>query len=93
MHLQLPNNNGISLIDAKGNNSYIAIYQNNKLIMKPQMIEKSKISSIRQKYQQLKIYTDYQSVDIFRNIIVHEDEFKLVKNICKLVPLYVKKAL
>jgi tRNA A37 threonylcarbamoyladenosine modification protein TsaB len=90
--LQLPKGNGVSLLDAKGNNFYFGMYKNNKPISKPTMIDGTQAESLVKKHRNKDIFIQYKSVDVFDNLVFHLQNFKLVKNIDALTPLYIKEA-
>lgn len=88
---QLKDLNGISIIDAKSNKSYVCVYKNKKCVYKPNIISNSNLSSIKFKYKSLKIYEDYKNVDVFENLILLKSKFILAKNINEVTPKYLKK--
>jgi tRNA threonylcarbamoyl adenosine modification protein YeaZ len=89
--LQLPQNHGVSLLDAKGGNFYLGIYKNNKPIQKLTMVCGGKAKIIMDKYDKHDIFIQYKSVNVFDNLLFHLKQFKLIKNIENLIPLYIKK--
>jgi tRNA threonylcarbamoyl adenosine modification protein YeaZ len=91
--LQLPCKNGISILDARGNNYFVSVYENNKLLIPPKMISNTELKSLTKKHHKLSIYSLYEHVNIFDNLLNHFKEFKIFKDINKLTPLYIKKAL
>jgi tRNA threonylcarbamoyl adenosine modification protein YeaZ len=91
--LQLHKKHGISILDARGKNYYVSVYKNNKLLDKPKMISDLKLKSLAKKYHELPIYSLYEHVNIFNNLLNHYKNFKLVTDINKLIPLYIKKPL
>lgn len=90
---QLDQLNGISIIDAKSNMSYLSIYKKNKLIIEPCIINNNKIQQFLNQYKNLKIYKDYSNFNLKKNISIHLRNFKLIKNVDELYPLYLKEAI
>jgi tRNA A37 threonylcarbamoyladenosine modification protein TsaB len=78
-------------LDARGDLVFIALYKNNKCLIKPKMIKETEAEPLIKKYKTLGIYIQYKSVDIFSNLIYHLNHFKKVTNIHRLNPLYIKK--
>ncbi|MDR0985326.1 MAG: tRNA (adenosine(37)-N6)-threonylcarbamoyltransferase complex dimerization subunit type 1 TsaB [Mycoplasmataceae bacterium] len=83
--LQLPVPNGTSLLDARGNKYFCGIYKNNKLVSKLKIINLRKVKSCKN------IYKNYENIDIFNNLIYHMKDFRKVKDINNLSPLYIKQ--
>jgi tRNA A37 threonylcarbamoyladenosine modification protein TsaB len=93
LRLQIPKDTGLSILDARGNLLYVALYKKNRCSIKPQLISNQHAQQLIKKYQNYGVYIQYKSVDIFENLIKHINEFKLVKNVLVLQPLYIKKPL
>jgi tRNA A37 threonylcarbamoyladenosine modification protein TsaB len=91
--MQLPKLHGVSILDARGDNFYISVYKNKKIILKPQMVNKSELQKITTKYKTLPLYSFYDNVSIFDHLLNRLADFKLVKDVNKLKPLYIKKPL
>ncbi len=87
--------NCISLIDARGNKSYIAVYVKDKVVVEPQMILKADIVNFYHQYPELKNreQSNLTANDIFNNLINRLPFFEEVKNINELKPFYIKDAL
>jgi tRNA threonylcarbamoyl adenosine modification protein YeaZ len=91
--MQLPELHGISILDARGDNFYVSVYKNKKIILKPKMVNKLQLHKITTKYKGMPIYSFYENISIFDHLLNHLACFKLVKDINKLIPLYIKKPL
>ena len=87
---QLDHGTGISLIDAKSDLCFLAIYDNYKEIVKPSLIKNSSLDKILKKYQKFKIFKNYECVDLKKQIISHLNKFELVKDLDIVKPLYLK---
>lgn len=91
--LQTPNGSGLSILDARGDLVYVSAYQNNKCLIKPQVMKVAEAELLIPQYKYLSVYIQYKSADIFNNLIYHISNFKKVTNIHKLHPLYIKQPL
>jgi tRNA threonylcarbamoyl adenosine modification protein YeaZ len=91
--LQLPQKHGISILDARGNYYFVSAFKNNVCIVKPIMMSEKKLKQLIKKYPKLPIYSLYNHVNIFNNLVHHYRDFKVIKNINTLTPLYIKKPL
>ena len=88
---QLPKGTGISLIDAKSNKFFVAIYDQYKEILSPKLIDANELDSIKKQYSNLEIYLDYQNIDVFKNLLANiNSAFIKLPNGEKIVPLYIK---
>ncbi len=87
--------NCISLIDARGNKSYIAVYVNDNVVVEPQMILKADIVNFYHRFPELKNREQNNLLpnDIFSNLINRLPFFTKIININELKPLYIKGAL
>ena len=91
LSFQLKNLDGISIIDAKSNRSYICIYKNKKCLYKPSIVLNEELSKIIKRHRNLKIYQNYQEIDVFKNLISLKQYFKRVTSIDQVTPTYLKK--
>jgi tRNA threonylcarbamoyl adenosine modification protein YeaZ len=91
--MQLPKLHGISILDARGDNFYVSIYKNKKMILKPKMVNKLQLKKLTTNYKALPIYSLYENISIFDHLATHLPYFKLITDIKKLTPLYIKKPL
>lgn len=88
---QLPKGTGISLIDAKSNKFFVAIYDQYKEILSPKLIDANELDSIKKQYSNFEIYLDYQNIDVFKNLLANiNNAFIKLPNGEKIVPLYIK---
>ncbi len=91
----LSNGSGLVFLDAKGNKSYIGVYDNNKVIINPIMINNSEIDQYLNQYKNLKVYngniiTINNKLD---NLINNLKLFNLIDDWINLEPYYIKPAL
>lgn len=78
----------ISVIDAKSNKLYLAIYKNGKEIVKPKLINASELNKYRNKYK-LPVVQD--KIDhMYKNFFMHAKSCKKNQDIKYLEPLYLK---
>lgn len=82
---------GISVIDAKSNKKFIAIYDKYQAIIEPEIILKNQVEDICKKHKKINIYSDYKNIDFFERLQQHLSKFKIIKNLDKLEPLYLKR--
>ncbi len=86
----IDNKSYISIIDAKSNKSYVAVYKGFKILVSPTIIDNPDLLILYKKYKGFKIIQD--RVDyMYKNFVIHFDHFKVVKDITKLEPLYLKQ--
>lgn len=88
---QTNNGTGISIIDAKSNKKFIAIYNKYQAIINPEIIFKNQAEDLCKKHKKFNVYSDYKNIDFFERLQQHLSKFKVVKNLGKLEPLYLKK--
>ena len=82
---------GISIIDAKSNKKFIAIYEKYNEKFSPSIVPNFDVENIIKKYNNLNKYEDYMNVDFFEKLIEHLKHFKLVENPDTVEPLYLKE--
>jgi tRNA threonylcarbamoyl adenosine modification protein YeaZ len=90
--LQMPQKHGVSVLDARGNHYFVSVHKNNKCVVKPTMVPDHKLQQFTKKYHTLPVYSLYNHINIFDNLVHHYQDFKLIANIDTLTPLYIKKA-
>lgn len=88
--LQTTDGNAISVIDAKSNKLYLAVYRNQKEVVKPCLIDKDDLTKWQKKYSSLPLIQD-QTDKMYDNFLKHIKGFKKVQDIKHLEPLYLKK--
>ncbi|MDR3163832.1 MAG: tRNA (adenosine(37)-N6)-threonylcarbamoyltransferase complex dimerization subunit type 1 TsaB [Mycoplasmataceae bacterium] len=86
---QLPCKDGISIIDAHGQMVFVAVYKNNRLQFKPQLMSSKDINKIIDKYPS-RVFKYYENINIVHLFAFHYQHFKLI-NPSQLKPLYIKK--
>ena len=86
--LQITNKNSISVIDAKSDKSYIAIYKNNKEILKPTIFLNTELEKIISNYKDAATVCN-KTDESYDNFLLHKKHFKLI-NTKDLQPLYIK---
>lgn len=84
--------NGIALIDAKSNKSYLAIYKDGKELVKPRLVNKLEKENILQKYSHLQIYSENELINYSIDLKII-NLFKKCNDYIKLEPLYIKDAI
>lgn len=87
--LQTKTKPAISIIDAKSNKLYLAVYGKSKIDIKPTCINASDLDKYLSKYRKYKIYRD-QVGSMYANFKIHCKNFVEVKSLAKLEPLYLK---
>ena len=88
---QLKNLNGISVINAKSNRSYVCVYKNSKCLLQPTIVFNKDLEQIKTKYKNLKIYEDYKNINVFDNLLSLSNVFKKTNTLSKITPMYLKK--
>ncbi len=78
----------ISVIDAKSNKLYLAVYKNGKEIVKPKLINASALSTYKNKYK-LPVVSN-QTDHMYKNFSIHAKSCKKIQDIKYLEPLYLK---
>ncbi len=87
----LSNKNGIGLVDAKGQKSFIGVYKNNKVLLEPQLVLNSELKHIYDKYHDLKVFDESKVNDIYINHFFNlVDDIKEIKDPIDIEPLYLK---
>ena len=87
---QTSDGNGVSIIDAKSDKKYVAVYKNYKNLLKEQLVYNKDINKLLSKYSKLTKYIDYQKVNIKKNLIQHLPHFVKCDDLDSLEPLYIK---
>jgi tRNA threonylcarbamoyl adenosine modification protein YeaZ len=80
-------NECVSILDARGNKFYTAIFLNNKQIKPTTIIDYPSIEKLANLYK-IKIIQDYHKIDIFQNLINRIEYFKKVDKTFE--PNYIK---
>lgn len=78
----------ISVIDAKSNKLYLAVYKAGKEVVKPKLIDACELSKYKNKYK-LPVIQD-QTDNMYKNFLIHAKSFKKIQDIKYLEPLYLK---
>lgn len=81
--------NCISVIDAKSNKLYLAVYKNGKEVVAPKLISADELNKYKRKYSSLPIVKD-ETDNMYHNFLKHSKSFKKVQDMKYLVPLYLK---
>jgi tRNA threonylcarbamoyl adenosine modification protein YeaZ len=82
---------GISILDAKNNKFYAAIYQQNTKKIYQDVLTQEQVDQLCKNTHNLPIQKTYNQKNIFGNVIKHFRDFQKIKDIIKLSPLYIKK--
>ncbi len=80
--------NCISVIDAKSNKLYLAVYKDGKEVVAPKLIDASELIKYQNRYK-LPVVKD-QTDTMYDNFLLHAKDFKKVQDIKYLEPLYLK---
>lgn len=80
----------ISLLDARSNKSYCGIYDNQKIIKEPFLLDNTDLSKLENKYKNFKIISNYENIDFKKNVITLINNFQKVKNTSEIIPIYIK---
>lgn len=85
----------VSILDAKGQKSYLGIYEQGKAIAEEVVVLNSELESLIKKYQDQEylVYRDYQDLDFQQNYLVLKSHFQLAKDVEDIEPLYIKSFL
>ncbi|MBU3831060.1 MAG: tRNA (adenosine(37)-N6)-threonylcarbamoyltransferase complex dimerization subunit type 1 TsaB [Candidatus Ureaplasma intestinipullorum] len=85
--------NGVAILDAKGNKSYINISINNKIVQPTIMIDNDNLEEYLQKYQELPIFdADKLTIeDKINNLLKNLNLFTIVDDWLSLEPNYIKE--
>lgn len=81
----------ISIIEAQGNQYFLAAYDNGINIIEPQVIDKSIFNEMRKDLENFQVVKNYEDVDIFANFLQIKDLATICPNVNTLEPFYLKK--
>ena len=87
--------NGVGILDAKGQKSYVGVYENFNCLEPVKLVDNAEVESIITQYPHLPT-KDYEGVDeraYFHGLLAILDSFTLEKNPKHLEPLYIKEPL
>ncbi|GMO14802.1 MAG: hypothetical protein Ta2E_05360 [Mycoplasmoidaceae bacterium] len=84
-------NDGVSILDARGSKFFTGIYKKNKLIGPIKMLSFDDAQKLALK-EKIPLYKDYEDIDIFSRMFFHINDF-VKTDINTLKPLYVKEPL
>ena len=88
---QTSKGSGISIIDAKSNKKFIAIYEKYNEKFSPAIVPNSEVENIISKFNNLNKYENYKNVNFFKKLIEHLKHFEFVENPKDVEPLYLKE--
>jgi tRNA A37 threonylcarbamoyladenosine modification protein TsaB len=89
LHLQVISS-GISILDARGNKFYTGFFKNNKKIGEYKILDLDQINKFS-RTKKMSIIKDYESANVFENLIIHLKDFKKLEN-DNIKPMYIKPA-
>lgn len=89
LKFQVPFNNGISVLDARGDKEYCCVYKNGVGII--QLLDNKTFEELCKINSDLPLYKDYSNVDIQYCLLNNLDNFVEISNIEELKPLYIKE--
>ncbi|ATZ16194.1 tRNA A37 threonylcarbamoyladenosine modification protein TsaB [Entomoplasma freundtii] len=83
---------GISLLDARGQKVFYAVYNQAKLLEGPSLIEKESIEVVNEPWAKkgYKIFEDNATLDYKKNFLALKEHFQLANSISDIKPLYLK---
>ncbi|AUF83769.1 tRNA (adenosine(37)-N6)-threonylcarbamoyltransferase complex dimerization subunit type 1 TsaB [Mesoplasma syrphidae] len=80
----------ISLLDARGNKSYLGIYKNSQPLINETVVTNNELPAIFKQYPEMKVIRDYENISFVKNYLKLKNKFEEVKNIADLNPVYIK---
>ncbi|KNG79337.1 tRNA (adenosine(37)-N6)-threonylcarbamoyltransferase complex dimerization subunit type 1 TsaB [Mycoplasma sp. HU2014] len=86
---QAGKNKAISILDARGNKYYFAVYDQFKILEDIQLIESDQLDFYIKKYSNFKLIKDYE-IDFANTYLETKEMFELVDDVNNINPLYVK---
>lgn len=89
--LQVGNDSAVSIIDAKTNYYYVAVYDKAKNLVLEQAVDKDTLLHIKRQWKHFKVIEDYHQVDLVKNFLQIKSFCKKVSDVNKLKPLYLKE--
>ncbi|SYV96409.1 Uncharacterised protein [Mycoplasma putrefaciens] len=89
MLFQAGKNKVLSLLDARSNKYYLAVYDHFKVLENIKLVTEDELQSYFDKYSEFKIVKDYD-IDFINNYLETKEIFELVEDVNNINPLYVK---
>ncbi|AEM68943.1 tRNA (adenosine(37)-N6)-threonylcarbamoyltransferase complex dimerization subunit type 1 TsaB [Mycoplasma putrefaciens] len=86
---QAGKNKVLSLLDARSNKYYLAVYDHFKVLENIKLVTEDELQSYFDKYSEFKIVKDYD-IDFINNYLETKEIFELVEDVNNINPLYVK---
>ncbi|AGR40873.1 tRNA (adenosine(37)-N6)-threonylcarbamoyltransferase complex dimerization subunit type 1 TsaB [Spiroplasma taiwanense] len=83
-------NDSISILDAKGNKSYIGIYSKGENIILDQLVPNELIEEFKQQFPNYQVKKDYENINFEQYFLKLKNYFKNIENIENIEPLYIK---
>ncbi|QGS51622.1 tRNA (adenosine(37)-N6)-threonylcarbamoyltransferase complex dimerization subunit type 1 TsaB [Spiroplasma tabanidicola] len=80
----------VSLLDAKGQKSYVGVYQNKRNIIVDQLLPDEYICDFCKNYKDFALIKDYYEIDFVKNYLDLKEKFELIEDIDNLEPVYIK---
>ncbi|WP_031543334.1 tRNA (adenosine(37)-N6)-threonylcarbamoyltransferase complex dimerization subunit type 1 TsaB [Mesoplasma photuris] len=87
---QAMNEKVISIFDARGNKSYIGIYDQGISVIEETILSNEDIQNIVDQYSDFEIIKDYVNFDFVQAYLKVKDSFDEVKNVDDINPVYIK---
>lgn len=86
---------GISLIDARGQKHFFAVYDQGKIIVEPQLLTTTQANEKALEWEKkgYRPFRDYENIDYAKNFLELKNRFYETKNITEIEPLYLKSYL
>lgn len=89
--IQAGKQKAISIIEAQGNQYFLAAYNKGINIIEPQVIDKITFNEIRKDLNDFQVAKNYENINIFANFLQIKDLAVFCSNINTLEPFYLKK--
>lgn len=86
---QSANKKVVSIISGYNNKNYLAVYDFNKEIISPQLVNEAAKMGIISDLKDYNVVEDYKNIDFLENFLSLQDNFVYINNIDDLQPLYI----
>ncbi|PPE04398.1 tRNA N6-adenosine(37)-N6-threonylcarbamoyltransferase complex dimerization subunit TsaB [Entomoplasma ellychniae] len=80
----------ISLLDARSYKYYCGVYDNNKVINEPYLIEQKDLKELQKQFLEYRIIKDYDGIDFKINVLNALKQFQKVQTTSEISPIYIK---
>ncbi|ASZ09267.1 tRNA (adenosine(37)-N6)-threonylcarbamoyltransferase complex dimerization subunit type 1 TsaB [Mesoplasma chauliocola] len=90
LKLQAANKKSISLLDARSNKWFCGVYDKNKIIKEPYLIDENELKDLEKKHSDFHVIKDYENIDFKVNVLKCLEQFEKVKEVNEIIPIYIK---